>query len=188
MPDDEGGGRAAAAVLLAAGVQDVVVVGEDPTLEATAGPRRMAGIRAELATRGIEVADHVACDWSVPEGFEATRRWLAGGGRAAGLICMNDRLAMGAYQALAEAGLRVPDDVSVVSFDGSSLADWLRPAVTSVELPFAELGALAVRRLLDPEDRGGVVSVPMAVRHGGSVRPVRRQAVERCHARGPALV
>ena len=103
VPDDEGGGRAAAAVLLAAGVEDVVVVGEDPTLEATAGPRRMAGIRAELATRGLEVADLVACDWSVPEGFEATRRWLAGGGRAAGLICMNDRLAMGAYQALAEA-------------------------------------------------------------------------------------
>ena len=78
---------------------------------------------------------------------------------------------MGAYQALAEAGLRVPDDVSVVSFDGSSLADWLRPAVTTVELPFADLGALAVRRLLDPEDRGGTVSVPMTVRHGGSVRP-----------------
>ncbi len=102
VPDDEGGGRAAAAVLIAAGVDDVVVVGEDPTLEATAGPRRMAGIVAELATRGIEVADHIACDWSVPEGFEATRRWLSDGGRASGLICMNDRLAMGAYQALAD--------------------------------------------------------------------------------------
>ncbi len=171
VPDDEGGGRAAAAVLLAAGVEDIVVIGEDPTREATAGPRRMDGIRAELADRGLEVAGVVACDWSVPDGFEATRRWLAAGGRAAGLVCMNDRLAMGAYQALAEAGLRVPDDVSVVSFDGSSLADWLRPAATTVELPFAELGALAVRRLLDPEDRGGTVIVPMAVRHGGSVRP-----------------
>ena len=178
VPDDEGGGRAAAAVLLAAGVTDVVVVGEDPTLEATAGPRRMAGIRAELATRGMEVADVLACDWSVPDGFEATARWLAAGGRATGLVCMNDRLAMGVYQALTEAGLRVPEDVSVVSFDGSSLADWLRPSLTSVQLPFAELGALAVRRLLDPDDSGGVVSVPMAVRHGGSVRAVRRTATD----------
>ena len=169
VPDDEGGGRAAAAVLLAAGITDVVVVGEDPTREATAGPRRMAGIRAELADHGLEVAGVVACDWSVPDGFEAASRWLAAGGRAAGVVCMNDRLAMGVYQALAEAGLRVPDDVSVVSFDGSSLADWLRPAVTTVELPFPDLGALAVRRLLDPDDRGGVVSVPMTVRHGGSV-------------------
>ncbi len=171
VPDDEGGGRTAAAVLLDAGVDDVVVVGEDPTPEATAGPRRMAGIRAELAVRGVDVAGVVACDWSVPEAFEATRRWLESGGRAGGLVCMNDRVAMGAYQALAESGLRVPDDVSVVSFDGSSLADWLRPAVTTVELPFADLGARAVRRLLDPADRGGTVCVQMTVRHGGSVRP-----------------
>ena len=170
IPDDEGGGRTAAGVLLAAGVRDVWVVGEDPTPDATAGPRRLAGIRAALAARGLEVAGVIACDWRVEEGFEATTRWLADGGRAQGLICMNDRLAMGAYQALAEAGLRVPEDVSVVSFDGSALAGWLRPVLTSVELPFPDLGALAVRRLLDADDRGGTVSLPMPVRHGGSVR------------------
>lgn len=170
VPDDEGGGREAAATLLAAGITDVWVVGEDPTPEATAGPRRMVGIRAELAAKGIDLAGVVPCEWSVTQGFAATSRWLARGGRAEGLVCMNDRLAMGVYQALADAGLRVPDDVSVVSFDGSALASWLRPALTSVELPFTELGALAVRRLLDPNDHGGTVSVPMVVRHGRSVR------------------
>ena len=130
----------------------------------------MAGIRAGLAEAGLELAGVVACDWSVTEGFDATARWLARGGSAEGLVCMNDRIAMGVYQALAEAGLRVPDDVSVVSFDGSALAGWLRPVLTSVELPFTELGALAVRRLLDADDHGGTDSVPMVVRHGGSVR------------------
>ena len=171
VPDDESGGRLAAGVLLDAGVDDVWVVGEDPTPDATAGPRRMAGIRAELAARDVVVAGVVPCDWSVTEAFAATSRWLdEGGGRATGLVCMNDRVAMGAFQALSDGGLRVPDDVSVVSFDGSALAGWLRPVLTSVELPFAELGALAVRRLLDPDDPGGTVSVPMVVRHGGSVR------------------
>jgi len=170
VPDDEGGGREAAATLLAAGITEVWVIGKDPTPEATAGPRRMVGIRAELAAKGIDLAGVVPCEWSVTEGFAATSRWLARGGRAEGLICMNDRLAMGVYQALADVGLRVPDDVSVVSFDGSALAGWLRPTLTSVELPFTELGALAVRRLLDPDDHGGTVSVPMVVRHGGSVR------------------
>ena len=170
VPDDEAGGRAAAATLLAAGIEDVWVMGEDPVAEATAGPRRMAGIRAEMGTRGLDIAGAVPCDWSVTEGFAALSRWLAEGGRAGGLICMNDRLAMGAYQALAEAGLRVPDDISVVSFDGSALASWLRPVLTSVELPFHGLGALAVRRLLDLEDGGGTVRLPMPVRVGGSVR------------------
>lgn len=171
VPDDEGGGRLAAAVLLAAGVDDVWVVGEDPTPEATAGPRRMAGVRAALADQDVDLGGIVRCDWSVTEGFAATRRWLDDGGRAGGLVCMNDRIAMGVFQALAEDGLRVPQDVSVVSFDGSALAGWLRPVLTSVELPFPELGALAVRRLLDPDDRGGTVTVPMVVRPGGSVRP-----------------
>jgi len=170
LPDDEGGGRTAASVLLDAGVEDVWVVGLDPVPEATAGPRRMAGIRAELAGRGLDVGGVVACDWSVTDAFAATSRWLAGGGRAEGLICMNDRVAMGVYQALTESALEVGNDVSVVSFDGSSLAGWLRPRLTSVELPFAELGAIAVRRLLDPDDRGGTVSVPMTVRPGSSVR------------------
>lgn len=170
VPDDETGGRLAARVLLDAGVDDVWVVGEDPTPDATAGPRRMAGIRAELAARDVVVAGVVRCDWSVTEAFAAITRWLEEGGRASGLVCMNDRVAMGAFQALAEVGLHVPADVSVVSFDGSALAGWLRPVVTSVELPFAELGALAVHRLLDPDDPGGTVSVPMVVRHGGSVR------------------
>lgn len=170
IPDDEGGGRTAAATLLAAGVEDVWVLGEDPTPGSTAGPRRMTGIQAELAAHGLDVGGVLPCDWSVTEAFAATSRWLAGGGRAGGLICMNDRVAMGSYQALAEAGLRVPDDISVVSFDGSALAGWLRPVLTSVELPFPDLGALAVRRLLDLDDDGGTVSLPMVVRTGGSVR------------------
>jgi LacI family transcriptional regulator len=86
------------------------------------------------------------------------------------LICLNDRIAMGAYQALAAHGLRVPDDVSVVSFDGSELAGWLRPEVTSVALPHSGLGALAVHTLMAKEPASGVIRLPMTVSRGGSVR------------------
>ncbi|WP_373304954.1 substrate-binding domain-containing protein [Streptomyces bluensis] len=48
---------------------------------------------------------------------------------------MNDRLVLGAYQALAEAGPGVPDDVSVVSFDDDPIAGWLRPGLTTAALP-----------------------------------------------------
>jgi LacI family transcriptional regulator len=87
---------------------------------------------------------------------------------------MNDRIAMGAYQALAQAGLSVPDDVSVVSFDNSELATWLRPRLTSVSLPYAEMGAIAVEVLLDPDGAtSGITRVPMPVARGGSVRDVQ---------------
>ena len=68
----------------------------------------------------------------------------AGGLRPKALVCLNDRIALGTYQALAEAGLRVPDDVSVVSFDDSELASWLRPALSTIALPEFEMGRLAV--------------------------------------------
>jgi LacI family transcriptional regulator len=90
-------------------------------------------------------------------------------------VCLNDRIAMGAYQALAAHGLSVPDDVSVVSFDGSDLARWLRPELTSIVLPYAELGHRAVELLLTPGPLAtGVQRLPMPVHSGASVR--RRRA------------
>ena len=83
---------------------------------------------------------------------------------------MNDRIAMGTYQALAEHGLSVPGDVSVVSFDGSDLATWLRPQVTSVVLPYAALGARAVDLLLCAAAvEAEITRVPMPVLAGRSV-------------------
>lgn len=175
VPDDHTAGGAAAEVLRAAGVTDIAVVGA-PGADARglAGPRRVAGIRARLAAADIEPPTMLSCEWTTAAAFDVTTRWLAEGGHVEGVICMSDRVAMGVYQALTEAGLRVPDDVSVVSCDGSALASWLRPALTSLNFPAAELGALAVRRLLTGRDRGHAASlrttVPMSLRVGGSVR------------------
>ena len=96
--------------------------------------------------------------------------WLRNGGRPGALVCMNDRVAMGACQALAHHGLDVPGDVAVVSFDASDLALWLRPTLTSVAIPYVEIGVRAVERLLAGVGSGGPVEeLPMGVLHGGSV-------------------
>jgi LacI family transcriptional regulator len=171
LPDERGGGRSAAAAILTSGLTGrVYVVGEDPTPRAIAGPLRLAGIRERLGESGVELSGVVTCDWAVEPAYDAIGRWLRAGHRPRGLICLNDRVAMGVYQALGEHGLAVPDDVAVVSFDGSELASWLRPHVTSVELPFTAMGDLAVRALLDPEGVGpGPYLVPMPVVDGQSV-------------------
>lgn len=175
LPDEHEGGRAAAGLLLRAGVAgEVYAVGFDPTPGALAGRLRVDGLRAALAEAGQTLRGVISCDWDVVPAYEAVRAWLARGHRAEALVCLNDRVAMGTYQALEDRGLVVPDDVSVVSFDGSELAGWLRPALTSVALPYAEMGALAVRRLMDPQlERGrSVLRVPMSVIEGRSVGSV----------------
>lgn len=64
--------------------------------------------------------------------------------------------------------------MSVVSFDDSDLASWLRPALTSVALPHFELGRQAVELLLSGEARGGARRVPMPLRSRASIGPPAR--------------
>ena len=173
LPDELEGGRLAAELVLSAGASgDIHVVGEDPTPGALAGRLRLDGVCARLREARRELAGVVRCDWTVRAAYEAVDHWLAGGARPRALICLNDRLAMGTYQALGNHGLDVPGDVGVVSFDGSELASWLRPRLTSVAIPYAELGARAVQTLTDPEGAPSrVVRVPMTVGLGGSMPP-----------------
>ena len=108
------GGRQAVEHLLASGSRGPVhVVGEDPSPEATAGRDRMAGITAALAEAGMSLAGVVPCPWGVRPAYDAVDAWLRTGARPGALICLNDRIAMGVYQALAEHGLAVPGDVAV---------------------------------------------------------------------------
>ena len=68
---------------------------------------------------------------------------------------------MGVYQALAAAGLRIPDDVSVISFDNSDLAQWLHPELTSIALPHFDMGRRAVEVLLGAQPSGTIERMPM---------------------------
>ncbi len=177
LPDEHAGGRTAAQVLLDAGITGgVYVVGDDPTPRAIAGPLRLVGVGERLEEAGHHIDGVISCDWAVDPAYHALHEFLRAGHRPRGLVCLNDRIAMGVYQALSESRLRVPDDVAVVSFDGSELAGWLRPKVTSVALPFEEMGDLAVRLLLEPATSASTRHlVPMPLVPGDSV--VRQRAV-----------
>ncbi len=66
------------------------------------------------------------------------------------IFCANDRTAWGAYNALAELGLRIPDDVAIIGFDNQIIiAEALRPALTSMELPHYAMGRWAADYLVD---------------------------------------
>ena len=79
---------------------------------------------------------------------------LESGAPVTALLCLNDRVAFGAYQALEEHGLRVPDDVSIASFDDDEIASYLRPALTTARLPYEEMGRKAMELVLGPDEPG----------------------------------
>jgi LacI family transcriptional regulator len=169
LPDELAGGRTAATALLEAGHREGIwLVGEEPDPHVIAARLRPAGIETALHQAGTSLAGHIACDWAVVPAYRAVSSALDSGAEPRALICLNDRAAMGAYDALREHGLRVPEDVAVVSFDGSDLAGWLRPALTTVRIPFKELGARAFERLMSGWN--GVDLLPMPLVEGGSVR------------------
>lgn len=87
-------------------------------------------------------------------GYFATQRLLASNARFTALFAFNDIAAIGAIRALREAGLRVPQDVSVVGFDDVQSAAFQNPGLTTVRQPLRTMGTLAaeamVRRIKEP--------------------------------------
>ncbi|XVS67478.1 LacI family DNA-binding transcriptional regulator [Actinosynnema sp. CA-299493] len=181
VPDEVEAGRTAARALLDAGHRDGIhLVGagvgpDDVPPDSVTAAERLIGIREVLDAAGVEIAGARACRWWLPEhGFAATKALLERD-RPRALICFDDRLAFGAYQALADAGLAVPADVSVVSFDDHPLAGWMRPALTTIAVPRYELGAKAVEVLLAEQRLPAptVHRVPMPRRDRSSIASPR---------------
>jgi len=81
-------------------------------------------------------------------GYEVTRKLLGSGERFTALFAFNDISAIGAIRALREAGLRVPEDVSVVGFDDIQSAAFQNPGLTTVRQPLRQMGVIAAETLL----------------------------------------
>ncbi|WLQ08463.1 LacI family DNA-binding transcriptional regulator [Arthrobacter oryzae] len=148
VPDERAGGRVAVERLLEAGHRRIGVINLDPDIPAAVG--RLEGCREALAAAGLEldpelvVSGHATADG----GYEAACRILDRKNRPTALFCLNDRMAMGAYDAIKERGLAIPQDIAVIGFDNQELiAAYLRPKLTTVALPFEEMGALGVQTL-----------------------------------------
>jgi LacI family transcriptional regulator len=159
VPDEVGGAEAAVEELLAHGHRRIGFLTNEDDVPATQG--RLEGYRNSLARGGIDFDPGlVLADESVTAGgYRTARQMLDRADRPTALFCYNDRMAMGAYRAAAELGLRIPEDLSVVGFDNQLLlAEGLYPALTTVALPHYEMGAWAVDALIALLDGRPVVA------------------------------
>jgi len=131
-----------------------------------------------LQTYGLEPPIHIEGNWTTPGGYQAARRILEQGHSFSAVIAANDSMALGAYRALHQAGLAVPDDVSVVGFDDILEATYFSPPLTTVRHNYIQLGALGFEYLMqlmdDPETpiEQKVITPKLIVRE--STAPVKR--------------
>jgi len=171
--DNRAGAFRAASHLLIAGHRRILFLGGERGFS-TAEQRR-AGF--EEALRGHGVAPDAELDVPGPftrsSGYLRTREALRAGVRFTAVCAGTDMVAIGAIAALKEAGLRVPEDVSVVGFDDVPFAADLTPGLTTVRVPYEELGRTAVRLALrdrsEPDGDHVVLSTQLVVRR--SVAP-----------------
>ena len=149
-----------------------------------AGRERLQAFKDVLSTNEIEINPEYLVEVSGAnsiDGYAGTQKLLALKTRPTAIFCYTDRMAMGAYEAIAEAKLSIPKDITVAGFDNQlNIADALRPPLTTVQLPHFEMGAWAATRLLeaiDPENseplkqHGQVIACPLVIRD--SVVPPR---------------
>ena len=152
LPDEEQGGFEGTQMLLAAGRRRVAFVNLPSDLVAAGGRER--GYRRALGEAGIPVDPSLVVS-SGPDAQDAygVVLQLLADNSVDGLFCANDRIAMGAFEAARELNLRIPEDISIVGFDNMEIiAKSLRPALSTVALPFREMGERGAELLMDVAD------------------------------------
>ncbi|MFO7544743.1 MAG: LacI family DNA-binding transcriptional regulator [Trueperaceae bacterium] len=149
--DNVAGGELATRHLLDRGHRRIAHIAGLPSIQDARD--RFTGYLQALADHGIPFDASLVADGGFVEqgGQRAMRQLLEGGQPFTAVFAANDQSAAGAMRTLRDAGLRVPDDVSVVGFDDTLLANYLVPSLTTVRQPLQEMGqaaaSLALARL-----------------------------------------
>ncbi|WP_120521239.1 LacI family DNA-binding transcriptional regulator [Arthrobacter celericrescens] len=129
---------------------------------------RTEGWRHTLAGAGLAPGPLLQGDWSAGSGYRAGLE-LAASAQATAVFAANDQMALGALRAFSEAGLRVPEDMSVVGFDDQPEAAYFVPPLTTVNQGFKELGARCIGMLL-ADIEGGAAGTGSVLSPGLVVR------------------
>jgi len=149
LMDNIGGAQAATELLLRRGAHAIVALGGVLDDEESMPGLRTRGYRQAHVAMGVEIdrALIVASRFGIESGYEGTRSLISSGTPFDAIFAFTDGTALGALRALADAGLRVPEDVQVVGFDNTRAASFSVPRLTSVE-PANDARAESVVELL----------------------------------------
>jgi DNA-binding LacI/PurR family transcriptional regulator len=188
--DDYGAAKIAMEHLLENGHRRIACLMEETRSISHILRDRVAGYEDAMEKAGIEIKpgwERLANAEEVVEarqthlqwGREQMREWLKSGWhklKCTAILAQNDHVAIGAMQVLQEAGIDVPDEVSVMGFDGTELCDYVTPRLSSVQLPLEQMGVKAMKLLMAQIENGyteeQVIMLPTKLRAGDSVARV----------------
>jgi LacI family transcriptional regulator len=166
--DNVNAGRLAATHLLELGHTKIAHIGGPVYVQIS--KERLTGFRAalELSNRQVELTVEPAADWRIESGYIAAQRLLARQDGFTALFAAGDLLAIGAMRALREAGLRVPEDVSLIGLDDIDLGAYLSPPLTTISQSIARIAEAGMGLVLSiiqgkEVDQGTVVIEPYLV-------------------------
>jgi DNA-binding LacI/PurR family transcriptional regulator len=125
------------------------------------GKRRRDSFAAALRERGLVDDLIVETDFSAPDGARATAQLLAIEVPPTAIVYANDPMAVAGVGVAQRAGLRVPDDLSITGFDGSDVAEYMYPSLTTVSTSVTEWGRAAATLLLTAISGDDVVNVDL---------------------------
>ena len=146
--DSEGGAHAAAQHLIRLGHRDIAVLGGSP--DVSVAVERVAGARRAFAEAGLPLGEERVLHGrpDVRSGAEMARAALSLLPRPTALLATNNFIAVGAFSALRDAGLSVPDDLSLAGFDDLPASLVVDPFLTVVSQPAYEMGRQGTALLL----------------------------------------
>lgn len=147
--DNAGGAQIAVSHLFSRGCEQVATL--TGAIDASATRDRLRGYEAahEVAGRKIRPELIANCDWTFESAKTLTLRLLAKHPEIDGIFAANDMMALGAIAAIQERGRVVPDDILVVGFDDSMIAQTHRPGLTTVRQDIVGLGAAAAETMME---------------------------------------
>ena len=131
--DDVAAAEMAVDYLFDHGHRDIAVIGGDMALSSPSKYRK-AGAKRSFIKHGCEFKEesYAVARFSYESAYNAMNRMLASKRSITAVFAMSDVMAVGAMRAIFDAGLRVPEDISVIGFDGTLLADYYNPKIVTV--------------------------------------------------------
>ena len=176
--DDRAAARTAVAHLIAQGHSKIAVLGGP----ATSFPSRMRRLGAQDAMEdaGLVFDNKLygLSNYDFESAYHAMNSLLARRAEFTALFAMSDVIAFGAIRALVSAGLRVPEDVSVIGFDGITMSRYCVPVMTTIVQPSEQIALQSIELLIRQIEHGAsarTVTLQPELQQGESVCPCRRR-------------